>query len=102
LKSKRTNSPLTLHQESKTVTQIANENFQAYCDFNIRLDMGRYDYVPGINSPYNAGIHKLIPAILDTGANFTYVNDRRLINNIKPHSALVEVADGFVATGTLV
>ena len=33
-------------------------------------------------------------AILDTGANQTYVNDRRLISNLHSESGSVEVADG--------
>ena len=43
---------------------------------------------------------------LDTGANNTYVNDRRLISNLTSASASVEVADGshhpILASGTLV
>ena len=39
--------------------------------------MGSCDYVLGINDPYVAGINKLEPAILDTGANSTHINDRR-------------------------
>jgi len=43
--------------------------------------MGRYDYVPGINSPYDTGIHLSSPAILDTGANTTYVTDGQYITD---------------------
>jgi hypothetical protein len=46
------------------------------------------------------------PVILDTGANNTYVNDRRLITNLTSGSASVEVADGshhhILASGNLV
>ena len=68
--------------------------------------MGRYDYVPGINTPYDTGINISSPAILDTGANNTYVNDRRLITNLTSGSASVKVADGshhpILASGNLV
>ena len=68
--------------------------------------MGKYDYVPGINSPYDAGIRLSSPAILDTGANTTYVNDRRLMTNLTSASDSVEVADGthhpILASGNLV
>ena len=43
---------------------------------NIRSDLGRYHYMPGINNPYDAGIPYCSSAILDTGAHQTYVNDR--------------------------
>ena len=56
--------------------------------------MGKHDYVPGINSPYDAGIRLSSPAILDTGANNTNVNDRRLMTNLTSASDSVEVADG--------
>ena len=66
--------------------------------------MGKYDYVPGIYTPYDAGINISSPAILDTGTNNTYVNDRRLITNLT--SGSVEVADGshhpILASGNLV
>jgi len=68
--------------------------------------MGRYDYVPGINFPYDVGIKISSPAILDTGTNNTYVNDRRIITNLTSASASVEVADGshhpILASGNLV
>jgi len=35
------------------------------------------------------------PAILDTGANNTYVDDRRQITHLTSASASVEVADGY-------
>ena len=50
--------------------------FAEYCDDNIRSDLGRYDYMPGINHPYDAGMISHSSVILDTGANQTYVNDR--------------------------
>jgi len=56
--------------------------------------MSRYDYLPCVNTPYDAGIQPTFPAILVTGANNTCVNDRRLIFNIKSDSAFVQVADG--------
>ena len=43
--------------------------------------MGEYDYVPGINSPYDAGVNLHTKAILDTGANSTHVNNRRLLTS---------------------
>ena len=56
--------------------------------------MRKYDYVPGVNSPYDAGIILSSPAILDTRANNTYVYDTRLIINLTSASASVEVVDG--------
>jgi len=40
--------------------------------------MGRYDYVSGAISPYDAGMSLHTHAILDTSANPTCVNDRQL------------------------
>ena len=80
--------------------------FVEFCDDNIRSDLGRYDYMPGINHPYDASIPCRSSAVLDTGANQTYVNDRRLISNLHSESSLVEVADGsrhpIMASGPLV
>jgi hypothetical protein len=41
---------------SKAINQFESLKFEDYCDDHIRSSMGRYDYVPGINSPYDAGI----------------------------------------------
>ena len=70
--------------------------------------MGRFDYLHGVNTPYDAGIQPTFFEILGTGANNTYVNDRRQISNMKSDSdsAFVEVADGsrlsITASGTLI
>jgi len=106
LKSKRANSALSRQNTSKAINQFEALRFQDYCDDHIRTTTGNYDYVPGLNSPYDAGINISSPAILDTGANNTYVNDRRLISNLTSATALVEVADGshhpILGSGTLV
>jgi len=106
LKSKRANSALSRQSTSKTINQFESLRFEHFCDAQIRSTMGKYDYLPGINSPYDAGIQISSPAILDTGANNTYVNDRRLLTNLTSASDSVEVADGthhtIVASGTLV
>ena len=69
-------------------------------------DLSRYDYLPVGNKPNDAGIQPTFPAILDTGANNTYVNDSRLISNIKSDSAFVEIADSsrlpITDSGTLI
>ena len=54
----------------------------------------KYDNIPGINSPNDAGILLQLYAILHTGAN-SYVNDRRLLNEMSIFtSTTVKVADG--------
>ena len=50
LKSKRADSPLHRNQASKVIIQVENVQIQELCNSNIRLDMGRYEYVPGINT----------------------------------------------------
>ena len=65
LKSKRANSALSHQNNSKAISQFESLKFEEYCDDNIRSTMGRYDYVPGVNSPYDAGIHLSSPDILD-------------------------------------
>ena len=55
--------------------------------------MGKY--VPGINYPYDSGTTTNPSAILDSGAHFTFVNDRQLqTNSSPPSSPVVQVADG--------
>ena len=63
-------------------------------------------FLPDGNKPNDVGIQPTFPAILDTGANNTYVNDSRLISNIKSDSAFVEIADSsrlpITDSGTLI
>jgi len=68
LKTNRANLALTKQNTSKAIHQFESMIFAEYCD-NIRSDLGRYDYMPGINPPYDAGITSHSSAILDTGAN---------------------------------
>ena len=65
--------------------------------------------IQGYNSwPYNSGKECYVShAILDTGANSTYINNRRLLDNIThPSASSVIVADRSIhpieASGTLV
>jgi hypothetical protein len=67
----------------KAIHQFESMKFAEYCDDNIRSDLGRYDYMPGINHPYDAAISCQSSAILDAGSYHTYVNDRRLISNLQ-------------------
>ena len=103
---KRANSALTKQNTSEAIHQFESMKFAKYCDDNIRSDLGRNDFMPGINHPCDAGITCHSSAILDTGANQTYVNDRRLISNLHSETASVEVADGskhpILASGPLV
>ena len=72
---------------------------------NIKSMMGKYDYVSGINFPYDIGTNLHSNAILDTSANSRYVNNRRSLNEItEPSSPTVQVTDGsflpILASGT--
>ena len=64
--------------------------------------------IPGYNAwPYDSGTLPNTSAILDTGANSTYVTHRLLLDNTTlPSSASVTVADGtehpITASGTLI
>jgi len=47
-----------------------------------------------MNTPYDTNINIFSPAILDKGANNTYVTDSRLITYLTSGSAPVEEANG--------
>jgi len=49
LKSKRATLFLNRQQTSEAINQFESLQLQDYCDTNIRLDMGHYDYIKGIN-----------------------------------------------------
>jgi hypothetical protein len=85
---------------------MQNDMFTKECDDGVRQQIDKYDYVPGINRPYDSGILSSSTAILNRGANSTYVNHRRYLTNLSvPSWPSVTVADGtkhpIFASGTL-
>jgi len=50
MKSKKADSAMHHNQASTAINQFENVQIQELCNSNIRLDMVRYDYVPGINT----------------------------------------------------
>ena len=54
-------------ERNEKSTSMKLSRFHEFCDDNIESMMGKYDYVPGINSPYDESISLQTHAMLNTG-----------------------------------
>ena len=91
IKSKRAFS--TQYRKSMMdINILEQQSFRQFCDNNIESSMGKYDYVLSNNNLCDLGITSIPSAILDNGANFTFVNDRKLLHRLWLCKLLTELS----------